>query len=159
MLNKMNSNPDIRWIQRFENYKRAFDKLSDSVVYIRDHMSDDLNASSIQDELFKQGLIQSFEFTHELAWNVMKDYALFQGEHTVRGSRDATRAAFEMGLIEDGEVWMEMIKSKNATSHTYDEATSQKIFLAIIYQYLEAFRSFYVKMEQIKTESSQSGFF
>ena len=70
-------------------------------------------------ELEKQGLIQTFEFTHELAWNVMKDYFAWQGNPAITGSRDTAREAFQKGLIEDGEGWMEMIKSRNQTSHTY----------------------------------------
>jgi len=60
-------------------------------------------------------LIQSFEFTHELAWNVIKDYSFYQRNPEIRGSRDAVREGFAMGLIAQGEVWMEMIKSKNET--------------------------------------------
>lgn len=63
--------------------------------------------------LEEQGLIQAFEFTHELAWNVMKDYFADQGNISITGSRDAIREAFNKGLITDGEGWMEMIRSRN----------------------------------------------
>lgn len=53
--------------------------------------------------LEQQGLIQAFEFTHELAWNVMRDYFFWQGNAAIAGSRDATREAFAKGLLEDGE--------------------------------------------------------
>jgi nucleotidyltransferase substrate binding protein (TIGR01987 family) len=73
--------------------------------------------------LESQGLIQAFEFTHELAWNVMRDFFEYQGDTTIKGSCDATREAFSRNLIADGAGWMEMIKSRNASTHTYDEGT------------------------------------
>jgi len=56
----------------------------------------------------KQGLIKSFEFTHELAWNVIKDFFFYQGNSSIMGSRDASREAFSKGLIDDGSTWMKM---------------------------------------------------
>lgn len=101
----------IRWEQRFSNFKKALKKLEESVGFIKENFLD--KEESILSELVKQGLIQGFEFTHELAWNVMKDYLTYQGNFEIRGSRDATREGFSMGLISDGEIWMEMIKSRN----------------------------------------------
>src|SRR5699024_5192891 len=128
---------DIRWEQRFENYKNALKKLEDAVIYIKAHFSKGTDAlygdsaDETLDDLIKQGLVQSFEYTHELAWNVMKDYISFQGIENVHGSRDATRESFSLGVISDGETWMEMIKSRNKTSHTYDEETANDIFYSI----------------------------
>ena len=152
-------NQDIRWLQRFSNYKKALRKLEDSVDYVTNHITkESLDTGEefglIQIDLIKQGLIQSFEFTHELAWNVIKDYVHYQGNQSVRGSRDATREGFSMGLIEDGDVWMEMIRSRNQTSHTYDEETADEIFNKIINYYFDAFVSFKEKMEEIKNEES-----
>ncbi|NLJ00871.1 MAG: nucleotidyltransferase [Bacteroidales bacterium] len=152
-------NQDIRWLQRFSNYKKALRKLEDSVDYVTNHITkESLDTGEefglIQIDLIKQGLIQSFEFTHELAWNVIKDYVHYQGNQSVRGSRDATREGFSMGLIEDGDVWMEMIRSRNQTSHTYDEETADEIYNKIINDYFDAFVSFKEKMEEIKNEES-----
>lgn len=156
-------NQDIRWLQRFSNYKKALRKLEDSVDYVTNHITkESLDTGEefglIQIDLIKQGLIQSFEFTHELAWNVIKDYVHYQGNQSVRGSRDATREGFSMGLIEDGDLWMEMIRSRNQTSHTYDEETADEIFNKIINDYLAAFVSFKEKMEEIKNEESDKRF-
>jgi nucleotidyltransferase substrate binding protein (TIGR01987 family) len=101
------SDPDIRWQQRFSNYRLALSWLDEGVSLARQRLLSDLE---------KQGLIQVF--THELAWNVMKDYFAYQGTTSIMGSRDAAREAFDKGLIADGEAWMEMIKSRNQTSHT-----------------------------------------
>ena len=115
-----NLSEDIRWIQRFEHFKKAYGPLKDAVVLSRVRA-----LTSIE----TQGLIKTFEFTHELAWNVMKDFFIYQGNVSIMGSRDATREAFQYGLIGDGESWMEMIKSRNQTSHTYNEDTATEISL------------------------------
>lgn len=90
-------------------------------------------------ELEQQGLIQSFEFTHELAWNVMKDYLEEKGITGLIGSKDATRAAFKNGLIEQGEDWMKMIEDRNKTSHTYDPNVAQAVVEDILERFYPAF--------------------
>jgi len=82
--------------------------------------------------LERQGLVQAFEFTHELAWNVLKDYLEEQGVMDVIGSKTVSRTAFRNGLIEDGEAWMEMIKARNLSSHTYQEEIADNIVKAIL---------------------------
>lgn len=114
---------DIRWEQRFDNYLRALQNLSAAVS---------LAQSRTLTPLEEQGLIQSFEFTHELAWNVLKDYLDYQGIINIIGSRDATRGAFKAGIIHDGEVWMRMIQDRNLSTHTYDENTAKAIVSRIV---------------------------
>lgn len=126
---------DIRWKQRFENYLKALGQLQKFI------------AKGNLNELEVQGLIQAFEFTHELAWNVMKDYFEYQGNTTITGSRDATREAFQKGLIQDGAQWMEMIKSRNQSTHTYNESTANEIRDRILNYYYDLFVSFKDKME------------
>lgn len=133
---------DIRWMQRFGNYKKALYQLDDAVK---------LSKTRELSLLEKQGLIQSFEFTHELAWNILKDYLVYQGNQEIRGSRDAIREAFKVGLIEDGQTWMETIKARNVTSHTYDEKLVQSAFDAIVNDYKELFDkllSTFLKLEK-----------
>ncbi len=131
---------DIRWEQRFSNYTKAILKLAEGVKI----ESNDIT------ELEKEGVIQRFEFTHELAWNVIKDYAEYQGNNTISGSRDATREGFKMNLISDGEGWMDMIMSRNKTSHTYNEDTLHEIYNKIITSYYKLFKDFQNKMESLK---------
>jgi nucleotidyltransferase substrate binding protein (TIGR01987 family) len=137
---------DIRWLQRFSNYKKAVEKLQQSVDFIHLYKKD--NSEIVLDEMIKEGLIQRFEYTHELAWNVMKDYAEYQGNNTIGGSRDATREAFQLKIIENGDVWMDMIKSRNKTSHTYNEETAEEIYQKIITEYFPVFMDFKNKMEE-----------
>lgn len=138
-------NADVRWKQRFENFQKALQKLVEAVAYVKNN---DSKLEVILDEIIKEGLIQRFEYTHELAWNVMKDYATYQGNTTVGGSRDATREAFQLQLMSGGAVWMDMIGSRNKTSHTYNEATADEIYLKILNDYFPAFLEFQNNMEQ-----------
>ncbi|MDF1655256.1 MAG: nucleotidyltransferase substrate binding protein [Coxiellaceae bacterium] len=135
------SQDDIRWQQRLNNLNSALLQLSDAVNLAK---SRDLSL------LEQQGLIQAFEFTHELAWNVMKDYAHYQGNVVIAGARDASREAFKMCLFEDGDVWMEMIKSRNQTSHTYNKQVASEIADIIVTAYYPAFKLFSEKMESLK---------
>lgn len=143
---------DIRWEQRFSNFKRAFAKLSESVEFVdRAYFIEgrfDESLLNDTDDIIIDGLIQRFEYTHELAWNVMKDYARYQGNAGIGGSRDAIREAFTLEIIQDGKVWMDMIISRNETSHTYDEEKANKIFFKIVKTYYPAFLAFKKLMEQ-----------
>lgn len=150
-----------RWEQRFANFLKALKKLEDAVGYAQTHLDSADGAQgeglgSIHADLVRQGVIQSFEFTHELAWNVIKDYAAYQGNPEIRGSRDAARAGFKMGLIEAGEAWMEMIESRNQTSHTYDQATADLIYHRITDVYVEAFSDFKQRMLVLANEGGSS---
>lgn len=127
---------DIRWKQRFDNFAKALRDLDEEVS---------LRASRALSRLEEKGLIQSFEMAHELAWNVLKDYLEEKAGTTgLLGSKDSTREAFKRGLIDDGDIWMDMIKSRNLTSHVYDEATARKIVEEICGRFYPCF----VKMRQ-----------
>jgi nucleotidyltransferase substrate binding protein (TIGR01987 family) len=138
-----NQNEDIRWRQRFQNFRKAFVQLSAGC---------DLAQQRTLSNLEQQGLIQAFEFTHELAWNTLKDFLEHHGAIGIYGSKDATREAFAKGLIEDGELWMAMIQSRNQTTHTYDEATANEIATAITSSYGPAFKKFETRFAQLETE-------
>ena len=150
---------DIRWEQRFSNYQKAFRKFVSAVDVVKGNIEGDkIQVGESLQEILKEGLIQRFEYTNQLAWNVMKDFAEYQGNNDISGSRDATREAFKMGLIIDAEGWMDMIKSRNETSHTYNEETANAIILKIIQVYHPLFFEFGRKMNTIKTGNQQSLF-
>ena len=132
---------DLRWQQRLENFHSALMQLSAAV-----NLADQRSLSDLE----KQGLIQAFEYTHEIAWNVLRDYFIYQGNNAISGSRDATREAFQKGLIDDGEVWIEMIKSRNHSSHTYNMSIAEVIFEKIVRNYEPAFKSLLIKMRSLK---------
>lgn len=141
---------EVRWEQRFSNFVKALKKLSQAVNYIEQSVENEKN--EVLNEIIKEGLIQRFEYTHELAWNVMKDYAYYQGDASVGGSRDATREAFQLKLVSDGKVWMDMIASRNKTSHTYNEDTADEIFSKILKDYYPAFLEFEKKMKELRSQ-------
>lgn len=132
---------DIRWQQRFSHYQKALLQLSNAV---------ELSRQRPLSELEVQGLIQAFEFTHELAWNVMKDYFEYQGNTSITGSRDATREAFRRNLIIDGEGWMEMIQSRNQTSHAYNREIAHEISEKVTDVYHDLFKAFENRMQDLK---------
>jgi nucleotidyltransferase substrate binding protein (TIGR01987 family) len=133
---------DIRWIQRFNNYSKALGQLRKFIE------RGELN------ELEKQGLIQAFEYTYELAWNTIKDYFEDQGETNINGSRDAFRLAFRRGLIQDGETWMDMIKSRALTTHTYNEKVAEEIAGDITTRYYPQFVALQTTMRKLKEEQA-----
>ncbi len=144
---------DVRWEFRFSNFVKALEKLSQAVEYVDQKMSlkkaieQSKKAGTVLDKIVKDGLIQRFKYTHELAWNVMKDYVAYQGNANIGGSRDSTREAFQLHLISDGQVWMDMIGSRNKTSHTYNEKTADEIFSKILNDYYPAFVAFQDTMQ------------
>ncbi|MBF4695161.1 nucleotidyltransferase substrate binding protein [Fusibacter ferrireducens] len=121
---------DVRWKQRFDSYKKALSQLKEAI---------ELMSQRPLSNLEKQGVVQAFEFTHELSWNLMKDFLEDRGNTGIYGSRDVTRQAFKYELIVEGDIWMNMIKSRNLTSHTYDETTVDEIIRLVSKQYLRAF--------------------
>lgn len=143
---------DIRWEQRFSNYKKALSKLEEAVTRIdQDYPLDNegnIDEDDFLDDIIKEGLIQRFEYTHELAWKVMKDYLKDVGEVKTIGSKDATREALTADLITDGEIWIEMILSRNQTSHIYNEHTANDIFTKVIKEYFPEFVAFRDTMER-----------
>ncbi len=137
---------DVRWLQRLESFKRARLQLQSAI---------ELGQQRSLSELDQQGLIQAFEFTHELAWNVMKDYLRSLGNSTVIASRDSTRAAFAAELIADGESWMDMIVNRNLSSHTYNRDTANALVQKITGSYAVLFATFEQKMVGVAHDGSQ----
>jgi nucleotidyltransferase substrate binding protein (TIGR01987 family) len=134
---------DIRWKQRFHNFQKALQTLRQAA---------ELAAQRQLSELEKQGLVQGFEFTHELGWNVLKDYLEEQGVAGLIGSKNAARAAFKNGLIEDGEVWMEMIRARNLSSHTYNQETAEELVEAILHRFHPVFEELARKFNLLAQE-------
>lgn len=131
---------DIRWKQRFNNYQSALSSLEEGILLAKSRQLSDLE---------KQGVIQGFEFTHELFWKTVKDFLEFTGNIKIFGSKDATKEAFSQGLISNGDNWMKMIESRNLTSHTYNKAIANDIVSNTIEIYYELFKQFESKMTEL----------
>ena len=134
-MEEQNGGQDVRWKQRFENFKKAHAVLKRGLaVYLERELS----------ELERGGLVQAFEFTQEFSWKVLKDYLAWQGDTEVNGSRDAYRKAFNAGLIANGDDWMQMIKARNLSGHTYDEEDSIQLVMEIA----DIFEPCFVQLEE-----------
>ena len=135
--------PDVRWHQRFANYRKALQALTEAV---------ELAQQRPLSRLEQQGLIQAFEFTHELAWNVLKDFLENQGISGLIGSRDASRTAFRNGLVSDGEVWMDMVKARNLTSHTYNVELAEGVARDVVERFHPALAALESTLNQRLTQ-------
>ena len=134
-------NSNIRWQQRFSNYQKALSQLGKFV-----EKGAELN------EMEEQGMIQAFQYTYELAWNCIKDFYENQGENGIQGGRDAIQLAFKRGLIKNGEMWMQMLKDRNRSAHTYNEKIAREIAKSIIGKYYHQFTELKTEFEIILTK-------
>ena len=122
---------DIRWEQRFQNFEKAYLQLKSSVIEV-ENLSD----------LEKEGMVQRFEYTFELAWKTLKDYLQEQGVDA-RFPREVIKQSYHYGLIEDGEIWMVMLDNRNTMAHTYNEKTFRQAVSDIVSNFYPAITSLY----------------
>ena len=136
---------EVRWVQRANSFEKALGRLTEAIKLAEQRELSDLEA---------QGLIQGFEYTHELAWKTLKNFLEAQGTLNLYGSRDTTREAFRNGLIENGEVWMDMVDKRNLTSHTYDEEIAAQVVMTIRNAYFSEFERLLIRLQQLKAEGN-----
>lgn len=129
---------EIRWRQRFSNLEKAILLLKDAVDRI-----DDL------DDLSKEGLIQRFEYTFELSWKTLMDYLEAKGIQP-KFPRDVIKEAYQAEIIEDGEVWLEMLEARNLIAHTYDETSFEMALNKIRNHYYEHILKLYQHLQNEK---------
>ena len=121
---------DIRWKQRFENFEKAY-------LLLKEALSNN-NLSDLE----KEGSIQRFEYTFELAWKTMKDYLEANGIITKLPS-EALKEAFNYDIINNGLIWSDMLEDRNAMSHEYTEKKFNKIFDNISNKYIDELTNLY----------------
>lgn len=109
--------------EKLENYQKALVRLKESLE------------ESTSNPLVYDGVIKRFEFTYELAWKLLKAYLEYEGIAVVNSPRAVFREAFAAGVLEEGDIWMDMISDRNLTSHTYDEEEAKKIYARIKERY------------------------
>lgn len=128
---------ETRWRQRFQNLKKAYYRLHSAV--------EDFEKLSV---LEKEGLIQRYEYTFELAWKTLKDY--LESQQVIVGfPREVIKAAFHYGLIQDGEIWMELLEQQNLMSHTYDEEQFNVAVLKVKEEYFAAISQVYNELGEL----------
>jgi len=133
----MDEKRDVRWKQRFSNFKKALERFEEAV------------AENTQDRLSQEGLIQRFEYTFELAWKSLQDLLQERGLAEVRGPKPVLEQAFQDGLIADGVLWMEMMRARNETSHIYDEKVFLKIYGQAKDRFLQPLQALRAKLETL----------
>ena len=133
-------NHDIRWKQRFQNFEKALGHLAEALEIEQ------------PDLLQKAGIIQFFEMSYELAWNTLKDYLEEQGFIDVKSPRSAIKKAFEIGLIEDGHTWMDLLLDRNLTAHTYDEEKATEVEELIHEKYFPVLTELYETLKKKNCE-------
>jgi nucleotidyltransferase substrate binding protein (TIGR01987 family) len=143
------STTPTRWEQRFSNYTRAVEKLKQAV---------EESGTKELSELEVEGMIQRFEYSYELAWKTLQDFLKFKGFSDIAGPNDVLKTAFEAGYIHDAEAWRRLKKSRELTSHTYDEATSSDIAEAIKSEYYLMFDQLYQTLND-ERNATQEGHF
>lgn len=124
---------EVRWKQRFENFDKSYKLLKK------------YSNQSIKTELERAGIIQFFEMTFELAWKVLKDYLESEG-YIVKSPRETVKQAFQIGLIENGHIWIDALANRNLTTHTYDEELAQKMIKEILDDYLPELENMYNRL-------------
>ena len=139
---KSMTDEDVRWKQRFSNYKKAHGRFRDTSAFF------EKNRSGVAVFVAMEALIKCFEFTFELAWQTMKDYIAYQGYvKDIHGSRDSLRAAQQFDLISNGQLWIDMIDDRNRATHAYDEESAVFLVNRITKYYSGEFAKFEEKME------------
>ena len=132
-------NPDVRRKQRFQNFDRAF-------VLLREALAGGASKLSV---LEKEGVIQRFEYSFELAWKTVKDYLEQSGVVLSQiTARQVLKEAYAAKILTDGQVWIDMLDHRNLLSHTYDFSVFAKAVDAIAARYLpamETLHEFFVK--------------
>ena len=131
-------NKDIRWLQRFINFNKAFNQLERFVK------RENLN------EMEAQGLIKAFEYTYELSWKTLQDLLKEKGYADILGPKPVIKQSFQDGYISEGEGWMRMHASRNLTSHTYDEDTADEIIEKVRIEYFDLLKNLKNRLEEEK---------
>ena len=129
---------DIRWKQRFQNYEKAFKRLSRAIEVVK---------SASDDDLLQSGLVQTYEYTFELAWKTLKDYLTLEG-FEVRSPRETIRQGFQSGYIMNGEDWLQALADRNLATHIYDDEIIIRVLNDIFERYFFLLQDFYVSFKE-----------
>lgn len=129
-----------RWQEKLKDLKNALDRLEKG---LKEEQSN---------SLVIDGVIQRFEFNYELVWKVLKFYFEYQGLERVNSPRSAFKEAYALGLIENGDDWVDMLTDRNLTSHTYDEQMARKIYRKIRDKHFPNLKEIYHKLRKEKVE-------
>lgn len=137
-------NPDIRWKQRFQNFEKAYKRLNHAIEVVK---------KEPDNEVLTAGLIQTYEFTFELAWKTLKDYLEMEG-FNVPSPRSTIRQAYQSGYIQNAEDWMQALNDRNLTTHTYDDQIAMKVINDINRKYFPFLKQLHLCLHHIYEEEN-----
>jgi len=146
----LNMEQDIRWVQRFDNFEKACKRVFE--ITESDKTVDDLS------DLEREGLIQRFEYTFELAWKTLQDYLMYLGFEFQTGPNTTIQLAFENNILTDHDAWRKMAKARNLTSHTYNENEVSEIAGDIFSTYSLLLKQLYEHLNQRRLETINNKF-
>ena len=129
---------DKRWNEKLNDFGKALLRLNEAIGESKDN-----SASST----LKDGVIQRFEFCYEICWKLIKYYLENEGIQEAKSPKSTFREAFKIGIIEDGEVWIDMLNDRNLTSHVYDEEVAFDIYIKIISTYFKQMNNMYTLLK------------
>jgi nucleotidyltransferase substrate binding protein (TIGR01987 family) len=139
---------DIRWLQRFANYKKALARLGS--------VADEKWVTDLSD-LEQEGLIQRFEYTYELAWKTLQDLLRHRGYQDISGPNPVILQAYQDGLIKDGDAWKLMKAARETSSHTYDSEAAGEIAESIISKYYPLLRNLEKRLNEEQPGDRSNG--
>lgn len=132
------SGQDVRWKQRFQNYEKAYSRFCRAIDVVKEHRDDDL---------LQSGLVQTYEYTFELAWKTLKDYLELEG-FLLRSPRETIRQGFQSGYITNAEDWLQALADRNLTVHIYDDEVINRVLQDIFERYFFILQDFYVSFKE-----------
>ncbi len=125
----------LRWHYRFDNFSRAFVLLREAV---------DTMEERALNQLEKEGMIQRFEYSWELAWKTMADFIASEGLNLPTVTpRAVLKASFQAGIISDGDEWMAALDARNKMSHVYNFKIFEQVIEALRTRFLPLFERFH----------------
>lgn len=123
--------------QRKQDYTNALKRLKEAL-------------KENESEIVIDGVLHRYEFTFELAWKCMKDYMEYLGLESKTGSpREIIQLAYKQNIIDNGEIWIQMMISRNGLSHLYDEGTSREIYKDIKEKFVTEFDKLEAKLNEL----------
>lgn len=125
--------------EKFDSYSTALRRLKEAI----DMYKQDENA------VLLDGTIQRFEFTVELGWKLLKEYLEYEKFGDFNSPRSTIKEAYKVGLIQDGESWLDMLDDRNLTSHTYDETVAKEIYRNILTNHYDILKKLEEKMKSV----------
>lgn len=117
-------------VESYTTFKRAYAKLKEFIE------TDD------KTEVSQAAIIHAFEYTFELWWKALQRYVEYIGTVGEYGPSATIKNAFQYNLLEDGQMWMDMLRDRNLTAHTYKEDIAKDIYERIISIHIKALDKF-----------------